>query len=110
MAYLMVDAIDKAITNKRHSPWSNSVGFGVENTSVNVDVPDSIMTRALAKNDQVYFMSCPCHMAHNAALSVPITIGTDSETAKFRPKSPKTFGWGYGPDPTGELMTLPQTL
>jgi hypothetical protein len=60
-------AIDKAITNKHHIPWSNCVGFGVDNTSVNVGRHNSIMTRVLAKNDQVYFMGCPCHMAHNAA-------------------------------------------
>lgn len=61
------DAIDKAITDKHCIPWCNCVGFGVDNTSVNVGRHNSILTRVLNKNDQVYFMGCPCHMAHNAA-------------------------------------------
>lgn len=58
--------IDLAL--QKHSiPWTNCLGFGVDNTSVNVGKHNSIMTRVLTINPQVYFMGCPCHMADNAA-------------------------------------------
>lgn len=53
--------------NKHSIPWTNCLGFGVDNTSVNVGKHNSIKTRALGKNTHIYFMGCPCHMAHNAA-------------------------------------------
>jgi hypothetical protein len=53
---------------EKHSiPWENCLGFGVDNTSVNVGKHNSIKTRAFSKNSHIYFMGCPCHMAHNAA-------------------------------------------
>lgn len=58
--------IDQAL-QKHNIPWANCLGFGVDNTSVNVGKHNSIMTRVLNENPEVYFMGCPCHMAHNAA-------------------------------------------
>ena len=58
--------IDLAL-QKHGIPWANCLGFGVDNTSVNVGKHNSIMTRVLSVNPGVYFMGCPCHMAHNAA-------------------------------------------
>ena len=43
------------------------IGFGVDNTSVNLGVHESIMTHVKAKNDSCYFMGCPCHIVHNIA-------------------------------------------
>ena len=40
---------------------------GVDNTSVNIGVRDSIKTRVLRQNPAVYFNGCPCHIIHNAA-------------------------------------------
>lgn len=48
-------------------PWSNCIGFGVDNTSVNIGIRNSIMTRVKEKNDVCYFMGCPCHLIHNIA-------------------------------------------
>ena len=48
-------------------PWSNCVGVGVDNTSVNIGRHNSIMTRVHQVNPFVYFMGCPCHISHNAA-------------------------------------------
>jgi hAT family C-terminal dimerisation region len=53
----------------RHNniPWLNCVGFSVDNASVNMGKKNSIKSRVLEENENVYFMGCPCHMAHNAA-------------------------------------------
>ena len=48
-------------------PWSNCVGFSVDNTSVNMGAHNSILSRALGKNPLCYFMGCPCHIIHNTA-------------------------------------------
>ena len=48
-------------------PWENCVGVGVDNTSVNFGRHNSIMTKIHAINPNVYFMGCPCHIAHNTA-------------------------------------------
>ena len=49
-------------------PWTNCVGAGVDNTSVNLGKRNSIMTRVLQQNPAIYFMGCPCHIVHNTAL------------------------------------------
>lgn len=46
-------------------PWSNCVGFGVDNTSVNLGLHHSLMTHVQQKNGVCYFMGCPCHLVHN---------------------------------------------
>ena len=43
------------------------MGFGVDNTSVNVGRRHSIMTHVMQQNDACYFMGCPCHLVHNIA-------------------------------------------
>lgn len=64
------DAIFKSVDAalEKHSiSWTNCVGFGFDNTSVNVGRHNSVKTKVAEKNKLVYFMGCPCHMAHNAA-------------------------------------------
>ena len=39
---------------------------GVDNTSVNIGVRDSIKTRVLQQNSAMFFNGCPCHTLHNA--------------------------------------------
>ena len=56
-----------SVLKKYHVQWSNCVGFGVDNTSVNVSIRHSIMTHVKKQNDACYFMECPCHLAHNIA-------------------------------------------
>ena len=55
------------VLNKYDIPWCNCVGFGVDNTSVNVGICHSIMTHVQQKNAACYFMGCPCHLVHNIA-------------------------------------------
>ena len=48
--------------------WENYVAVGLDNTAVNVGKKNSIMTRELAKNKNVFINSCPCHIIHNTAI------------------------------------------
>ena len=47
--------------------WMLCTSVGVDNTSVNIGVRDSIKTRVLLQNPAIYFNGCPCHIIHNAA-------------------------------------------
>ena len=47
------------------NPWSLCTSVGVDNTSVNIGVRDSLKTRVLSCNPAIYFNGCPCHI-HNA--------------------------------------------
>jgi len=48
-------------------PWDKCVAFFVDNASVNMGQRNSIKSRVLVRNPDVYFVSCSCDMAHNAA-------------------------------------------
>jgi len=64
--YFIFHSIESAL--KKHSiPWTSCFGFAVDNTSIYVDIHNSIKTRALSKNPYIYFMGYPYHMAHNSA-------------------------------------------
>uniref|UniRef100_H2ZY73 DUF4371 domain-containing protein n=1 Tax=Latimeria chalumnae TaxID=7897 RepID=H2ZY73_LATCH len=56
------DKIDQAL-DMYFIPWANYMGFGVDNTSVNLGNRNSIMTRVKEKNAACYF--CPCHLIYN---------------------------------------------
>ena len=49
------------------NPWMNCTAVGVDNTSVNIGVHDSIKYGVQARNSSVYFSGCSCHVLHNAA-------------------------------------------
>ena len=49
------------------NPWSMCTSIGVDNTSVNIGIRDSLMTRILQCNPAIYFNGCACHIIHNAA-------------------------------------------
>ena len=53
---------------KNQISWSNCVGIGVDNTSVNIGCNNSIKTRVLQENRAIYVMGCPCHIVHNIAV------------------------------------------
>lgn len=52
-------------------PWDNCVGFGVDNTSVNLGLRNSLMTHVQKRNAACYFMGCPCHLIHSVASCAP---------------------------------------
>ena len=56
-----------SVLDKHEVKWNHCVAFGVDNTSVNLGIRNSIMTRVQAKHPSCYFMGCPCHLIHNIA-------------------------------------------
>ncbi|CAB4036850.1 PREDICTED: uncharacterized protein LOC107326933 [Paramuricea clavata] len=48
-------------------PWNLCTSVGVDNTSVNIGIRNSLKTRVLTRNPAIYFNGCPCHIIHNAA-------------------------------------------
>ena len=48
-------------------PWTNCIGIGLDNTSVNMGCRNSIKTRILSVNPAVTVIGCPCHIVHNVA-------------------------------------------
>ena len=49
------------------NPWTLCTSVGVDNTSVNIGVWESIKVKVLGQNSDIYFNGCPCHIIHNAA-------------------------------------------
>ena len=47
--------------------WLNCTSVGVDNTSANIGVQNSLKTRIQGRNPSVFFNGCPCHIVHNAA-------------------------------------------
>ena len=49
------------------NPWNLCISVGIDNTSVDIRVRDSLKTRITKRNSSVYFCGCPCHIIHNTA-------------------------------------------
>ena len=49
------------------NPLALCTSVVVDNTSVNIGVWDSIKTRVLSQNSEIYFNGCPNYIIHNAA-------------------------------------------
>ena len=49
------------------NPWKTCTSVGVDNTSVNIGVRNSLKTRIFQRNPAAFFNGCPCHIIHNAA-------------------------------------------
>lgn len=49
------------------NPWGMCTALGLDNTSVNIGVRNSIKSRVLQRNKAIYVNGCPCHIIHNAA-------------------------------------------
>ena len=56
-----------SILRENREDWENCVVVGLDNTAVNVGKINSIKTRALAKNKNVFINGCPCQIIHNTA-------------------------------------------
>ena len=49
-----------SILRENRVDWENCVVVGLDNTAVNVGKKNSIMTRVLAKNKNIFVNGCPC--------------------------------------------------
>ena len=49
------------------NPWNLCTSVGIDNTSVNIGIRDSLKSRITNRNLSVYFCGCPCHIIHNTA-------------------------------------------
>lgn len=58
------------------NPWSMCTSLGVDNTSVNTGVRNSLKTRIVQRNKAIFFNGCPCHVIHNAAQKSGIAFST----------------------------------
>ena len=47
--------------------WDNVVSVGLDNTNINVGSRNSLRTKILAENPQIFIAGCRCHLAHLAA-------------------------------------------
>ena len=56
-----------SILRENRVDWENCVAVGLEYTAVNVGKKNSIMTRVLAKNKNIFVNGCSCHIIHNTA-------------------------------------------
>lgn len=56
-----------ALFQKYEISWHSVTGLGVDNTNVNIGAHDSIKSRVLGKEPNVFVAGCPCHMLHKAA-------------------------------------------
>ena len=65
-AETLFSTVDEVLSNAVVSK-DNCVGMGMDNTSVNLGINNSIMTRVLEKNNSVYINGCLCHIIHNIA-------------------------------------------
>ena len=65
-AETLFNKIDSILRENRVD-WENCVAVGLDNTAVNVGKKNSIMTRVLAKNKNIFINGCPCHIIDNTA-------------------------------------------
>ena len=56
-----------SILRENRVDWENCVAVGLGNTAVNVEKKNSIMTRVLVKNKNIFVNGCPCHIIRNTA-------------------------------------------
>eukprot|EP00057_Strongylocentrotus_purpuratus_P019851 XP_011674325.1 PREDICTED: uncharacterized protein LOC105443158 [Strongylocentrotus purpuratus] len=55
------------VFSKEEIPWRNCIALSLDNASVNMGVRNSIKSRVLHVNPDVYVHGCPAHMVHNNA-------------------------------------------
>lgn len=77
MAEAIFNKIDECFS-KHKIPWENCrpKGCSVDNTNVNVGKSNSIKSRILNKNPNVFFMGRPCHIVHNTASKAMTDFGS----------------------------------
>ena len=62
----MFSSVDKFFI-KRGISWDFVTALRVDNTNANIGEHNSLKSRALEKNHNIFIAGCPCHTLHNAA-------------------------------------------
>ena len=65
-AEVIYEKMNQAL-EKNNIPWANCVSLSIDNAPVNTGPRNSIASRILRQNTQVYIHGCPCHIIHNTA-------------------------------------------
>ena len=65
-AACIFDAVDEKFTDDS-MPWLNSVSLSVDNTNAMIGRHNSVASRCIDKNPNIFISGCPCHLAHIAA-------------------------------------------
>ena len=62
----MFSSVDKFFI-KHGISWDFLTALVVDNTNANIGEHNSLKSRALEKNHNIFSAGCPCHILHNAA-------------------------------------------
>ena len=62
----LFDKIDSTLTSDELD-WDNVVAIGLDNTNANMGDRNSLKSRILAKNNEIFIAGCNCHLVHLAA-------------------------------------------
>ena len=65
-AYKIFEAIENAF-DENSIPWYNCVSLSVDNTNAMIGRKNSIASKVIGKNEEIFISGCPCHLAHIAA-------------------------------------------
>ena len=65
-AFKIFEAIEEKFT-KDSMLWSNCVSLSIDNTNTMIGRNDSVASRFVNKNPEIFVAGCPCHLAHIAA-------------------------------------------
>ena len=61
----MFSSVDKLFI-KNGISWDLITALGLDNTNTNIGEHNSLKSRALEKNHNIFIAGCPCHIFHNA--------------------------------------------
>ena len=65
-AYKIFEAIENAF-DEDSIPWYNCVSLTVDNTNTMIGRKNSVASKVIEKNEEIFISGCPCHLAHIAA-------------------------------------------
>ena len=61
-------------------PWNNCASLSIDNTNAMIGKQNSVASRFLQKNPNIFIGGCPCHLAHITAIHANDTFSTAIST------------------------------